>query len=95
MPEAGAPECARNNLEELGMDAMASSAAEYAALVASGAKTFPRALMEMIDAKATSAHQAAYFRCPKSFALRPKPENSPFSYSLRPKRQSTTTRITK
>ena len=51
MPGAGAPERARNNLEELGMDAMASSAAEYAALVASGAKTFPQALMEMTDAQ--------------------------------------------
>ena len=95
MPEAGAPERAPTHREELGVDAMASSAAEYAALVASGVKTFSRALMEMTDAKATSAHQAAYFRCPKSFALRPKPENSPFSYSLRPKRQSTTKRITK
>lgn len=51
MPGASAPERARNNLEELGMDAMASSAAEYAALVASGAKTFPQALMEMTDAQ--------------------------------------------
>lgn len=51
MLEASAPERARNNLEELGMDAMASSAAEYAALVASGAKTFPQALMEMTDAQ--------------------------------------------
>lgn len=31
------------------MDTMASSAAECAALVVSGAKTFPQALMEMID----------------------------------------------
>ena len=36
LAEASAPERARNNLEELGMDAMASSAAEYAALVAGG-----------------------------------------------------------
>lgn len=32
-----APERVRNNLEELGLDAMAASAAEYAALVAGGA----------------------------------------------------------
>ena len=51
MSEASAPERARNNLEELGMDAMASSAAEYAALVAGGSKTFSQALMEMTDAQ--------------------------------------------
>ena len=51
LAEASAPERARNNLEELGMDAMASSAAEYAALVAGGSKTFSQALMEMTDAQ--------------------------------------------
>ena len=49
--EASAPERARNNLEELGLDAMAASAAEYSALVASGSKTFAQALMEMTDAQ--------------------------------------------
>ena len=49
--EASAPERARNNLEELGLDAMAASAPEYAALVASGSKTFAQALMEMTDAQ--------------------------------------------
>ena len=49
--EASAPKRARNNLEELGMDAMAASAAEYSALVAAVSKTFAHALMEMTDAQ--------------------------------------------
>lgn len=49
--EASAPKRARNNLEELGMDAMAASAAEYSALVAAVSKTFAQALMEMTDAQ--------------------------------------------
>lgn len=54
---ASVAERTRNNLEELGMDAMALSAAEYSALVAAGAKSFPEALLEMTDAQVAAVRE--------------------------------------
>ena len=54
-PEGSVSERIRGNLEELGLDAMASSAPEYSRLVATGAKSFPEALLEMTDAQVAAA----------------------------------------
>ena len=47
----------RGNLEELGLDAMASSAPEHSRLVATGAKSFPEALLEMTDAQVAAVRE--------------------------------------
>jgi DNA replication protein DnaC len=47
----------RGNLEEHGHDAMASSAPEYSRLVATGAKSFPEALLEMTDAQVAAVRE--------------------------------------
>lgn len=55
--EGSVSERIRNNLEELGLDAMAASAAEYSGLVAEGAKSFPEALLEMTDAQVAAVRE--------------------------------------
>lgn len=52
-----AAERIRNNLEELGLDAMAASAPERSRLVAGGAKSFPEALLEMTDAQVAALRE--------------------------------------
>ena len=42
---AGVAERIRNNLEELGLDAMSSSFDDYASLVASGSRSFGDAML--------------------------------------------------
>lgn len=56
-PEGSVSERIRGNLEELGLDAMASSAPEYSRLVATGAKSFPEALLEMTDAQVADVRE--------------------------------------
>ena len=54
-PEGSVSERIRGNLEGLGLDAMASSAPEHSRFVATGAKSFPEALLEMTDAQVAAA----------------------------------------
>lgn len=56
-PEGSVSERIRGNLEELGLDAVASSAPEYSRLVATGAKSFPEALLEMTDAQVAAVRE--------------------------------------
>lgn len=56
-PGGSVAERTRSNLEELGLDAMASLAGEYSALVGSGAKSFPEALLEMTDAQVAAVRE--------------------------------------
>lgn len=56
-PEGSVSERIRGNLEGLGLDAMASSAPEYSRLVATGAKSFPEALLETADAQVAAVRE--------------------------------------
>lgn len=56
-PEGSVPERIRGNLGGLGLDAMASSAPEYSRLVATGARSFPEALLEMTGAQVAAVRE--------------------------------------
>ena len=56
-PEGSVSERIRGNLEGLGLDAMASSAPEHSRFVATGAKSFPEALLEMTDAQVAAVRE--------------------------------------
>ena len=56
-PEGSVSERIRGNPEGLGLDAMASSAPEYPRLVATGARSFPEALLEMTDARGAAVRE--------------------------------------